>query len=235
MPDFGVAGVKINGYLCANFLKRMYKLIIFDFDGTLADTRELIIRTNQESQKAMGHEPVSEDIIQGTIGLPLAEGIMAQMPELTPQDMPAWCATYRRIFDVLKSQYVPAIFPHVKETLEALHSQGCVLSVASSRLSVSLNDFLRQMGLAPLFKLVLGADNVTAAKPDPAPVLQTMQELGFTPEDTLVVGDMPVDILMGSRAGAKTCGVTFGNSCREELTAAGADYVIDDMSKLLEL
>ena len=183
----------------------------------------------------MGHEPVSEDIIQGTIGLPLAEGIMAQMPELTPQDMPAWCATYRRIFDVLKSQYVPAIFPHVKETLEALHSQGCVLSVASSRLSVSLNDFLRQMGLAPLFKLVLGADNVTAAKPDPAPVLQTMQELGFTPEDTLVVGDMPVDILMGSRAGAKTCGVTFGNSCREELTAAGADYVIDDMSKLLEL
>lgn len=217
------------------FLIYMYKLIIFDFDGTLADTRELIIRTNQESQKAMGHEPVSEDIIQGTIGLPLAEGIMAQMPELTPQDMPAWCATYRRIFDVLKSQYVPAIFPHVKETLEALHSQGCVLSVASSRLSVSLNDFLRQMGLAPLFKLVLGADNVTAAKPDPAPVLQTMQELGFTPEDTLVVGDMPVDILMGSRAGAKTCGVTFGNSCREELTAAGADYVIDDMSKLLEL
>lgn len=217
------------------FLIYMYKLIIFDFDGTLADTRELIIRTNQESQKAMGHEPVSEDIIQGTIGLPLAEGIMAQMPELTPQDMPAWCATYRRIFDVLKSQYVPAIFPHVKETLEALHSQGCVLSVASSRLSVSLNDFLRQMGLAPLFKLVLGADNVTAAKPDPAPVLQTMQELGFTPEDTLVVGDMPVDILMGSRAGAKTCGVTFGNSCREELTAAGADYVIDDMAKLLEL
>ena len=213
----------------------MYKLIIFDFDGTLADTRELIIRTNQESQKAMGHEPVSEDIIQGTIGLPLAEGIMAQMPELTPQDMPAWCATYRRIFDVLKSQYVPAIFPHVKETLEALHSQGCVLSVASSRLSVSLNDFLRQMGLAPLFKLVLGADNVTAAKPDPAPVLQTMQELGFTPKDTLVVGDMPVDILMGSRAGAKTCGVTFGNSNREELSAAGADYVIDDMSKLLEL
>lgn len=217
------------------FLIYMYKLIIFDFDGTLADTRELIIRTNQESQKAMGHEPVSEDIIQGTIGLPLAEGIMAQMPELTPQDMPAWCATYRRIFDVLKSQYVPAIFPHVKETLEALHSQGCVLSVASSRLSVSLNDFLRQMGLAPLFTLVLGADNVTAAKPDPAPVLQTMQELGFAPEDTLVVGDMPVDILMGSRAGAKTCGVTFGNSNREELSAAGADYVIDDMAKLLEL
>lgn len=213
----------------------MYKLIIFDFDGTLADTRELIVRTNQEAQRAMGHEIVSEDIIQGTIGLPLAEGIMAQMPELTWDDMPQWCATYRRIFDVMKTKYVPTMFPHVRETLEALHAKGCILTVASSRLSVSLNDFLRQMGLAPLFKLVLGADNVTAAKPDPAPVLQTLQELSISPEDALVVGDMPVDILMGSRAGAHTCGVTFGNSNREELNAAGANYVIDDITKLLEL
>lgn len=213
----------------------MYKLIIFDFDGTLADTRELIVRTNQEAQRAMGHEIVSEDIIQGTIGLPLAEGIMAQMPELTWDDMPQWCATYRRIFDVMKTKYVPTMFPHVRETLEALHAKGCILTVASSRLSVSLNDFLRQMGLAPLFKLVLGADNVTAAKPDPAPVLQTLQELSISPEDALVVGDMPVDILMGSRAGAHTCGVTFGNSNREELNAAGANYVIDDITQLLEL
>ena len=213
----------------------MYKLIIFDFDGTLADTRELIIRTNQETQKAMGHAIVSEDVIQGTIGLPLAEGIMAQMPELTPADMPQWCATYRRIFNVLKTQYVPAIFPHVSETLETLHANGVVLSVASSRLSVSLNEFLKLMGLLPLFSLILGADNVTAAKPDPEPVLKTMRELGLGPEETLVVGDMPVDILMGSRAGARTCGVTFGNSNRKELLAAGADYVIDDFAKLLEL
>lgn len=211
----------------------MHKLIIFDFDGTLADTRELIVKTNQEAQRAMGREPVSESVIQATIGLPLAEGIMAQMPDLTWDDMPEWCATYRRIFDEIKTVYVPTLFPGVKETLEQLHRSGYVLSVASSRLSISLNAFLEQMGLAPLFTLVLGADNVSAAKPDPAPVLQTMKELGFAPEETLVVGDMPVDILMGARAGAKTCGVTIGNSTRKDLLAAGADYVLDSFADLL--
>ena len=56
------------------------------------------------------------------------------------------------------------------------------------------------MGIAPYFQYVLGADNVAKAKPDPEPVLQTQRDLGFRPEETLVVGDMPVDIFMGARA-----------------------------------
>lgn len=213
----------------------MTKIIIFDFDGTLADTRELIIRTNQEAMKAMNYPVRDEETIRKTIGLPLAEGIRTLFPKLPEEAIPEWCTTYRRIFDGLKTRYVPVLFPEVKETLEWLHAKGYVLTVASSRHSSSLNAFLQDLGIAPCFQYVLGADNVAKAKPDPEPVLQTLRDMGYPAEEALVVGDMPVDILMGSRAGAKTAGVTFGNSNRVELQAAGATYVLDHFSELKSL
>lgn len=210
----------------------MIKLVIFDFDGTLADTQELIIQTNQAAMRAMNYPVLPPEGITPTIGLPLEEGIMHMFPQLPRECLPEWVKTYRRIFDSLKGSFIPALFPHVKETLERLHAEGYVLSVASSRLSLSLNDFLRDMGIAPCFTYVLGADNVSKAKPDPEPVLQTLRELGFSADEALVVGDMPVDILMGRGAGAYTCGVTFGNSNRAALEAAGAHAVIDDFEEL---
>jgi phosphoglycolate phosphatase len=91
------------------------------------------------------------------------------------------------------------------------------------------------MGIAPYISYVLGADSVDKAKPDPEPVLKTLREMGYTANDTLVVGDMPVDILMGSRAGALTCAVTYGNASRSALAASGATYIIDDFAELLTL
>ena len=206
----------------------MIKLLIFDFDGTLADTHRLIIETNREAMRRMGFPVLEEPVISRTIGLPLEEGILTMFPQLTKEDLPAWTSTYRRIFDQLKTQIIPGLFPRVKETLEALHAEGFVLTVASSRLSVSLNAFLKDMGIAPYFSYVLGADNVSLAKPNPEPVLKTLRDLQFRADETLVVGDMPVDILMGERAGAFTCGVTYGNSTREALKEAGANHILDD-------
>ncbi len=213
----------------------MIKLLIFDFDGTLADTHELIIQTNQEAMRRMGFPVLEDRVISRTIGLPLEEGILTMFPQLAREDLPAWVKTYRTIFDELKTKIIPGLFPHVKETLEALHARGYVLTVASSRLSLSLNDFLRDMGIAPFFSYVLGADNVSAAKPDPEPVLKTLRDLHFRADEALVVGDMPVDILMGKRAGAFTCGVTYGNSDREALKKAGANHVLDDFGRLPEI
>ena len=213
----------------------MIKLLIFDFDGTLADTHELIIQTNQEAMRRMGFPVLEDQVISRTIGLPLEEGILTMFPQLAREDLPAWVKTYRTIFDEIKTRIIPGLFPHVKETLEALHARGYVLTVASSRLSLSLNDFLRDMGIAPFFSYVLGADNVSAAKPDPEPVLKTLRDLHFRADEALVVGDMPVDILMGKRAGAFTCGVTYGNSDREALKKAGANHVLDDFGRLPEI
>lgn len=211
------------------------KLIIFDFDGTLADTHELIVQTNQEAARQMQRPVPEEDAISAIIGLPLDEGIRTLFPGVTDQEVGVFAAKYREVFYALRGKFVPALFPGVKETLAALHAHGYVLTVASSRSCQSLNEFLDEMGVAGYISYVLGADNVTRAKPHPEPVLKTLRELGFAPEEALVVGDMPVDIQMGLGAGAFTCGVSYGNSSRAALLASGAHHVIDHFPQLMEL
>ena len=70
-------------------------------------------------------------------------------------------------------------------------------------------------------------------KPEAEPVLVTLRALGFRPDEALVVGDMPVDILMGRNAGTRTCAVTYGNATPQQLDDARPDSIIDDMQKLL--
>lgn len=218
----------------ANFAA-MKKLVILDFDGTLADTRALIIRTNQEAMRRMGYPIQDEETIAATIGLILEDGLLQMYPDLPKETLPEWVKTYREIFEELRTQIIPEVFPEVKETLAALYGKGCMLSVASSRKSNSLHGFLESMGLSQYITYVLGADDVTHAKPHPEPVLKTLQELGIPASEALVVGDMPVDIQMGLGAGARTCGVTYGNSSRLALEAAGANHVIDRFGELLSL
>lgn len=213
----------------------MTKLIVFDFDGTLGDTLELILKCNHETRRRMGAPEIPDSTIIGTIGIPLWDGIKEMNPGIDEADIPAWMKMYREVFDGLKHQIVPVLFPGVKETLAGLHKKGIILTVASSRGKVSLNDFLMAMGIAPYFDYVLGAEDVVNAKPNPEPVLKTLERFGVTGPECLVVGDMPVDIQMGLGAGAVTCGVTFGNSSREALEAAGAHYVIDSFDKILSI
>ena len=213
----------------------MIRLIILDFDGTLGDTRANIVQTMRNTLAQLGYAIPDEATIAATIGVPLEKGFEQMLPGISPDDVALCARTYREIFEKNRKQMVPDLFPHVKETLEALKESGFVLTVASSRSYGSLKQFLQEMGIAPYISYVLGANSVTHAKPHPEPVLKTMADLGFAPEETLVVGDMPVDILMGKGAGAKTCAVIYGNASREELDAAGADILIDDFSQMLSL
>ena len=213
----------------------MIRLIILDFDGTLGDTRANIVLTMRRTLERLGYPIPDEATIAATIGVPLEKGFEQMLPGISPADVALCAATYREIFEKNRKQMVPDLFPHVRETLEALKESGMILTVASSRSYGSLKQFLQDMGIAPYFSYVLGANSVTHAKPHPEPVLKTMADLGYAPDETLVVGDMPVDILMGKGAGARTCAVTYGNASREDLAAAGADLIIDNFSELLTI
>ena len=213
----------------------MVRLIILDFDGTLGDTRANIVLTMRNTLEHLGYDVPDEETIAATIGVPLEEGFEQMFPGISPADVALCAKTYREIFEKNRKKLVPSLFPQVKETLAALKEAGYTLTVASSRSYGSLKEFLQEMGIAPYISYVLGANSVIHAKPHPEPVLKTMADLGFTPEETLVVGDMPVDILMGRGAGAKTCAVTYGNASRADLAAAGADRIIDSFSEMLDI
>ena len=210
------------------------KLIILDFDGTLADTRGLIVKTMQQTLEALGLESRTDDQCAAMIGLPLKQAFTDLIP-MTDEMGERCVETYRRIFNENNALYVIPTFPHVIETLHQLHEQGYTLTIASSRSNRSLMEFVNDMHLNELIPYVLGAEDVTRAKPHPEPVLQTLKVYGCKPEDALVVGDTWYDIEMGRRAGVRTCGVTYGNGTREELSDAGADFLIDDFGELVSI
>ena len=210
------------------------KLIILDFDGTLADTRGLIVKTMQQTLEALGLESRTDDQCAAMIGLPLKQAFTHLLP--MTDEMGEQCVeTYRRIFNENNALYVIPTFPHVIETLHLLHEQGYTLTIASSRSNRSLMEFVNDMHLNEIIPYVLGAEDVTQAKPHPDPVLQTLKVYGCKAEDALVVGDTWYDIEMGRRAGVRTCGVTYGNGTREELVDAGADFLIDDFGELVSI
>ena len=208
------------------------QLVIFDFDGTLADTHRIIITSVQQTLQELGHPIASEEAITATIGLPLRECYRRFVPEIDEEGIDACEAMHHRLFDINRKATPPVPFPHVMETLEWLRKQGIKTSIASSRTSFSLHDLLNDMGIAEDFDYILGAEDVKHAKPNPDPVLRILRRAGIDATHTLVVGDMGVDILMGARAACKTVGVTYGNGTREKLTSNGADYIIADMAEL---
>ena len=211
------------------------KLIIFDFDGTLGDTRRNIVTTMQMTIAELRLPSRSDNECASTIGLPLVGCFQTLFPDLQEEQTQHCADTYRRIFSENLQNLKPQAFPHVVETLSILKKQGYVLTIASSRSHASLVELTNDMGIADSITYLIGADNVKQAKPHPEPVLNILAAMQFDAKETLVVGDMAVDILMGAHAGTKTCGVTWGNGKKEELIEAGADYIIDKMEELIEL
>ena len=215
--------------------KMRKRLIIFDFDGTLGDTRRNIVTTMQMTIKELQLQSRTEAECASTIGLPLARCFRALFPDIQEELIPRCAETYRRIFNENLQKITPEAFPDVVKTLKILKEQGFTLTIASSRSRNSLTELTHNMGIADYISYLIGADDVKEAKPKPEPVLKTLATMQFEANETLVVGDMAVDILMGANAGAKTCGVTWGNGTKEELQKAGADFIIDNMEELIEI
>ena len=216
-------------------MEREIKLVIFDFDGTLADTKENIILTFQMTMKELGVEIKSRQECAATIGLTLEDAFKVLYPGMAAEKYIMLRDTYRRIFKENRKILVPGLFPEVMETLEELQRRGYLMSIASSRLSPSLQSFLEDMKIAHLFEYAIGGDNVEHPKPAPDAVLQILRHYNLSAEEAFVVGDMPFDINMATNAGVKSCGVTWGNADAAQLKESGANYIIDKMSQLLEI
>ena len=216
-------------------MEREIKLVIFDFDGTLADTKENIILTFQMTMKELGVEIKSRQECAATIGLTLEDAFKVLYPGMAAEKYILLRDTYRRIFKENRKILVPGLFPEVMETLEELQRRGYLMSIASSRQSPSLHSFLEDMKIAHLFEYAVGGDNVEHPKPAPDAVLQILRHYNLSAEEAFVVGDMPFDINMATNAGVKSCGVTWGNADAAQLKESGANYIIDKMSQLLEI
>ena len=211
------------------------RVIIFDFDGTLADTREAIITAKQKTARQLGLVMASEQEYASTIGLATKVGFHVIYPELTDSMLDQCVSTYRKLFDEIRAQNPPVYFPGTDKVLARLKEKNILCTIATARNSCTLHEMLRLWKLDTWFSYILCAEDTAHLKPHPEPVLKTLKELSFQPEQALVVGDMPVDIGMGKNAGTCTCGVTYGNSDRDALIRAGADFIIDSIEELPDI
>lgn len=211
------------------------KLVIFDFDGTLGDTRHNIVVTLQRTMSLLGLPLRSESECASTIGLTLEDSFRTMYPEIDEIKAKECVATYRDIFYQSIEELTPNLFEGVSDTLARLHAMDIKMSIASSRSSPSLLLFLRNMAIANYFGVVLGSDNVTRHKPQPEPVLRSLAEYGVKPSEALVVGDMPVDVLMAHNGGVRCVAVSYGNATAEELAAVETDYIIDRFALLADI
>ncbi len=213
----------------------MYRNILFDFDGTLADTREGIILTVLATLKEMGLPAARPDDVAATIGLPLTE-CFRQATEAPEDRIEEAAAVYRRLFPEVATEHI-ALFDSVEKTLGRLAEEGVRMAVASSRHRISLDPLTERLGITQFIapSRVYGEDSRLRPKPAPDLALKIMADLGLAAAETLVVGDTVYDLQMGADAGCRTCGVTYGNQSRAQLAAAAPDHLIDRLAELLTL
>lgn len=225
------------GNVMENATKNLQKirLVIFDFDGTLMDTQKAIVVAKQKAMQELGLEIADEKTCVSTIGLTSKLGFKKIYPELSDEKIDLCVSAYRKYFEEIKDIIPPTLFPGVIETLEQIKNKGIVCTIATSRNKKSLKEFLAKSNIEKYFSYTLGGEDTVNVKPHPEPVLTTLKKLSITAEQTLVVGDMPYDIQMGKNAGTITCGVTYGNSTREELFENGADFVFNDIRELVKI
>ncbi len=200
---------------------------IFDFDGTLMDTSGVILSTIKATIKEMGLPDKTDEECRSIIGIRTDEAGKYLYPDLNISNK-EFARVFRANYDRLQKDAREKPYPGVIETLKKLREEGCRLAIASSRRLVSLTDYLNNLGIKDWFDIIVGADSVTKGKPDPEPVLTVLKALGWNADDTLVVGDADVDIMMGNAAGCKTCAVTYGNGSISSLKAAYPNYMIND-------
>lgn len=210
------------------------RLVILDFDGTLADTRPLIIDSMQSTIRELQLPARSDAECRAMIGLPLKECFMRLLP-IDDVVGDRCVEVYRRIFDEKNHNGVVKLFSHVMETLREMHERGLLLAICSSRGRPTLEGFVRSFHLESYVSMVVSANDVQYGKPHPEPVRLILQKLAVAADEAMVVGDASYDILMGCAAGCRTCGVTYGNQSAAELKAAGAELLIDDFAELTRI
>ncbi len=208
-----------------------YSVILFDLDGTLINTNDLIVASFQHTLREKLGREVPADEIRQYFGEPLA----TTMARYAPDRQRELVAFYRQ-FNHANHDRLLRQFPGVPEMVRTLHGAGVTLAVVTSKRTALARRGLRVSGLDPYFTTLVGADDTEKHKPDPAPALLALEWLGERPGGhVLMVGDSRYDILCGRGAGVRTAAVGWSAQSREALEAARPDYWIDQPRDLVQL
>jgi len=191
-----------------------FRLLVFDWDGTLMDSVGSIVACLLHSLRELGFEALPEASIRGTIGLGLSELLEQLYPGATRLERLRLIECYRHHW-VTEYRRRPVLIDGVRRVLETLEAHYC-LAVATGKSRTGLDRDLERTGLRSYFSATRTIDEAMS-KPHPQMLLELIDELGVTPSETLMVGDTTFDLEMARNAGSAAVAVLTGAQQREEL------------------
>ncbi len=212
-----------------------YKVIMLDFDGTIARTIPAILHASEKMLGMHGYT-IDPEQVERNFGLALPEAFrcFSNDPNIDDETMEQMILEFNSIY---KNECEPLIelFNGVIETLDTLHKAGVTLLIASNNIRSVLNRLTARLNISQYFDGIVCADDVVNAKPAPDIALLGLERYNAEASEALVVGDSTFDMDMGRGAGCDLCGVTFGSHTAEMLRATGARYIIDSFSELQKI
>ena len=208
-------------------LKIAVDLIMFDLDGTLADTGPDLADAVNFTRAHFKLEALPNNLVYAYVGYGVEHLLKHSLPRQQP---------FQEVMRVFLERYEnhlldkTVLYPGVLAALDYFRDKRrVVVTNKMQRLSVAI---IRGLGVGNQFDAVLGGGSVVDKKPHPALLNEVLQRFQVLPRRALMIGDGNTDVEAGKRAGVVTCGVTYGLGDKESLAAAQPDYVIEDLAQL---
>ncbi|MBE9184404.1 HAD family hydrolase [Microcoleus sp. LEGE 07076] len=210
-----------------------YKLIIFDFDGTLAVTHKAIIYCFTKTFESFNIAAPDADTIRATIGINLPNTFKMLHPGIEESAIPEWIETYRSFYRTEGEKQLD-LFPGTKQVLRLASKSGLSLGVLSNKHVSFVNLFMKKLRIHSFFDLILGDDGQIIQKPNPSVFNSIIKPLfpELDNSQVLMVGDTAVDLLFAKNAGIDVCWAAYGYGDRAECLALEPTFAIDNISEL---
>ena len=210
----------------------MINTVIFDFDGTLIDTNDVILASWQHTYRYfLGHD-VSVEHITTTFGEPLMKTMEREFPDVPAAES---AEVYRRFQREVAADMVK-LFPGIKDMLEAVKARGCKMGIVTSRTYESTMSYLEMFGIGSYFEGLVSCDDTSIHKPNPEPLLMGLDKLNSCPEEAIMVGDSIFDIKCANNADVKAVLVNWRMAGDDEgLSKCKIDYRITTPMELLDV
>lgn len=206
------------------------KTVLFDLDGTLLDTNNMVIQSFKHTYKRHLNRDVEDHEIIKNFGEILKTTIGREFPHCADEAL----ETYKT-FQVDNFDELITIHTGVKDAIKYLYEQGYRLGVVTSRIHQSAVRGLDHFDLTRYFGAIITADSTDKHKPDPTSAYLALEKLGGKSEEAVLVGDSPFDVLCGKNAGMVSVAVSWSALPREMYMQHNPDYVVDTMEELVEL
>jgi 2-phosphoglycolate phosphatase len=208
-----------------------FRAAVFDLDGTLIDSYRAIHECLNLVRTTYGREPVSLEECRRLVGHGLDVLISRAIGE---PDARAGVLLFRERYSVV-APALTELLPQADQVTRELAARGVPMAIASNKPARFSSLLLDELGLKGRFGVIAGPDSGFPPKPDPAMVRFALERLSASPAEALFIGDMEVDVETARAAGMRVAVLPTGSCTRDELCAAGADFLLENLTEVLAL